>query len=201
MYNESVWPLIGTKWFSRDNDCLFFRWVEVVPAFNHCLSQHWFRRCKQSISRAGFPVRVTTWNSHLPRHVLSDNKRFYFLLFCQINIQNTLLFVLLANPCKTNGFGAPPVVPCFPAWPPFQVGYLWFPSIVLSGQCQTIFTLEEPNQSPFSCQRQQLPWQHAGRSTLQEQDASLERAISTVRTFGETAQTTVSQIRKSSYFK
>lgn len=59
---------------------------------------------------------------------------------------------------------------------PSKLRYLWFPSIVLSNQCQTIFTLKEPNQSPFSCQ-QQLPWQHTGRSTLWEQDTSLERAM------------------------
>lgn len=75
------------------------------------------------------------------------------------------LLWLTCHPSKTNAGRATPAVPCFPVWPPFQVGYLWFPSIVSSSQCQTIFTLDEPNQSLFACQ-QQLPWQHTGRSTL-----------------------------------
>lgn len=67
-----------------------------------------------------------------------------------------------------------------------KLRYLWFPSIVLSNRCQTIFTLREPNQRPFSCQQQQLPWQHTGRSTLWEWNSPLKRAIRTFCTLCST---------------
>lgn len=61
---------------------------------------------------------------------------------------------------------------------PSELDTCGFPSLC----CGAIFTLEEPNQSLFSC-RQQLPWQHPGRSPLKDRITPQKRPIRTFCTY------------------
>lgn len=78
-----------------------------------------------------------------------------------------------SNTCTSRGSSS--ASSCSSVWPHYQLRYLRFSLIVLSSQCQIIFTVDEPNQSLPSCQQQQLPWQHTGRSTLWEPASPLQK--------------------------
>lgn len=56
---------------------------------------------------------------------------------------------------------------------PSKLRYLWLPSIVLP--LSNHFHTKGAKPKLFSCQQQQLPWQHTGRSALWAQDASVKK--------------------------
>lgn len=56
---------------------------------------------------------------------------------------------------------------------PSKLRYLRFPSIVLP--LSNHFHTKGAKPKLFSCQQQQLPWQHTGRSALWDQDASVKK--------------------------